>query len=833
MGILAGTRLGRYEILSQIGAGGMGEIYLARDTTELDRAVAIKVLSPELASDAERLRRFIQEAKTASSLNHHNIVTIYEIGETDSTRFIAIEYIEGETLRQRMARSFPSLRESLNISIQIASALAAAHRAGVVHRDIKPENVMIREDGMVKVLDFGLAKPMDQVESQPSADSEAATRAFRNTAPGMIVGTVQYMSPEQARGLPVDERTDIWTLAVILYEMIAGRVPFAGETTSDVIANILTKEPVALTLVPEEATRRFNEIVRRALVKDREERYLHVNELLIDLRRLWQQLSSESEIEGIQTPEVDDWLTVGTGRQSGTLSDEPGGARHTSSARAIFNRIKLHRRGVLLGLGAIIVALLALAAYFSYSPSHARGTTSVAVLPFTNMSGNSETEYVSDGISDGLINSLSQLPQLKVIARSSSFKFKGKEVDLQKAAKSLGVQVIVSGRVVQFGDQLQVSAEMVDVGSNRQLWGEQYTRQATDLLAVQEDIAREIADKLRLHLTGEQEQQLARRGTANPQAYELLLKGRFYNNKGATENWKTAVEYYQQAIDADPNYALAHAELADSYWRLIGTSNLDPKEWTPKAEALAKKALDLDESLAEAHLAQANFKSNAWDWASAGREYHRAIELNPNLARARGQYASYLVLMERHDEAIAEANRARDLDPLSLRINVNVGFALFFARRYDEATDSLKKSLELDQKYALTHVILGHTNTAKGMYPEAIREYREAIMVGDDSPSTQIYLGAAYAKAGERESAQAILRRLETSKEYVAPGELAVLYTALGEREEAFAAFERAYAAHDLQLQFLGADPSFDSLLGDPRFQDLMKRVGLPRKVAD
>jgi len=250
MGILAGTRLGRYEILSQIGAGGMGEIYLARDTTELDRAVAIKVLSPELASDAERLRRFIQEAKTASSLNHHNIVTIYEIGETDSTRFIAIEYIEGETLRQRMAHSFPSLRESLNISIQIASALAAAHRAGVVHRDIKPENVMIREDGMVKVLDFGLAKPMGQVESQLSADSEAATRAFRNTAPGMIVGTVQYMSPEQARGLPVDERTDIWSLAVILYEMMAGRVPFAGETTSDVIANILTKEPVALTLVP-------------------------------------------------------------------------------------------------------------------------------------------------------------------------------------------------------------------------------------------------------------------------------------------------------------------------------------------------------------------------------------------------------------------------------------------------------------------------------------------------------------------------------------------------------------------------------------------------------
>ncbi|MDX6709468.1 MAG: eukaryotic-like serine/threonine-protein kinase [Blastocatellia bacterium] len=833
MGISAGTRLGRYEILSQIGAGGMGEIYLARDTTELDRAVAIKVLSPELAADAERLRRFIQEAKTASSLNHHNIVTIYEIGETDSTRFIAIEYIEGETLRQRMARSFPSLRESLNISIQIASALAAAHRAGVVHRDVKPENVMIREDGMVKVLDFGLAKPMDQVERQPSADSEAATRAFRNTAPGMIVGTVQYMSPEQARGLPVDERTDIWSLAVILYEMMAGRVPFAGETTSDVIANILTKEPVALKLVPEEATKRLNEILRRALVKDREERYLHVSDLLIDVRRLRLQLSSESEIEGIQTPDVDDWLTVGTGHQSGTLSDEKGGARHTSSARAIFNRMKLHRRGVLLGLGAIIVALLALVAYFFHSPSHARGTTSVAVLPFTNMSGNSETEYLSDGISDGLINSLSQLPQLTVIARSSSFKFKGKEVDLQKAANALGVQVIVSGRVVQLGDQLQVSAEMVDVGSNRQLWGEQYTRQATDLLAVQEDIAREIADKLRLHLSGAQEQQLARRGTANPQAYELLLKGRFYNNKGATENWKTAVEYYRQAVDADPNYALAYAELADSYWRLIVTSNLDPKEWTPKAEALAQKSLELDEGLAEAHLAQANFKNNAWDWASAGREYHRAIELNPNLARARGQYASYLVLMERYDEAIAEANRARELDPLSLRINVNVGFALFFARRYDEATDSLAKSLELDHKYALAHVILGHTNTAKGMYPEAIREYREAIMLGDDSPSTQIYLGAAYARAGERENAQAVLRRLETSKEYVAPGELAILYTALGERDQAFAAFERAYTAHDLQLQFLGADPSFDSLSGDPRFQDLMKRVGLPRKSYD
>jgi serine/threonine protein kinase/Tfp pilus assembly protein PilF len=833
MGVAAGTRLGRYEVLSQIGAGGMGEIYLARDTTELDRAVAIKVLPPELASDAERLRRFIQEARTASSLNHHNIVTIYEIGEEDSTRFIAIEYIEGETLRERMARSLPSLRESLSISIQIASALAAAHRAGVVHRDIKPENVMIREDGVVKVLDFGLAKPVDQIKRQFSADSEAATRALVNTTPGMIVGTVQYMSPEQARGLPVDERTDIWSLAVILYEMIAGRMPFAGETTSDVLANILTKEPFALILDSEEVTKRLNEIVQSALAKDREERYLHVNEILIDLRRLRQKLSSEAEIEGNQTPEAGDWLTVGAGHQSGTLMDEQSGARHRSRARAIFNRLKHRRRGALLALGAIIVAAIALVAYFSHSHSRAEGITSVAVLPFTNMSGNTEMEYLSDGISEGLINSLSQLPQLKVIARSSSFKFKGKEVDLQKAANALGVQVIVSGRVVRVGDQLQVSAEMVDVGSNRQLWGEQYTRESTDLLAVQEDIAREIADKLRLHLTGSQEQQLIRRGTANPQAYELLLRGRFYNNKGETENWKKAVEYYQQAVDTDPNYALAYAELADSYWRLIVTSTLDPKEWTTKAEALAQKSQELDESLAEAHLALANFKGNAWDWGSAGREYRRAIDLNPNLARAHGQYAVHLVLMQRPDDAFAEANRARELDPLSIRVNVNVGYMLFFARRYDEATDSLKKSLELDQKYALAHVLLGHTYCAKGKYPEAIGEYQEAIMAGDDTPSTQIYLGAAYAKAGDRENAQAILRRLETSKEYVAPGELAVFYTALGEREEAFAAFERAYAAHDLQLQFLGVDPSFDSLSGDPRFQDLMKRVGLPRKIAD
>jgi tetratricopeptide (TPR) repeat protein len=382
--------------------------------------------------------------------------------------------------------------------------------------------------------------------------------------------------------------------------------------------------------------------------------------------------------------------------------------------------------------------------------------------------------------------------------------------------------------LVRFGDQLQVSAEMVDARQGTHMWGEQYNRHASDLLQVQGEISREIANKLRLHLSSGERQQLASRETANPLAYELLLKGRFYRGKGGTENGKKAIEYLNRTIAVDPNYALAHAELSRLYWGMIGDSILDPKEFMPKAEGAARRALELDQNLAEAHLAQAQLKLSAWDWATAEQQYKRAVELNPNLGEAHRWYSFYLSLMGRHDQAVAEIKRSRELDPLSPGVNTNVGYRFYFARRYDEAIEALTKVLELDQNYPPAHAFLGFAYAAKGDYPKAIDAYEQAIRLGDDSSSTRIYLGAAYAKAGEREKAQAILNELRRSTGYVSPGELAALYAALGEQEQAFASLERAYAAHDLQLQYLGVDPMLDPLRSDPRFQDLVRRIGLP-----
>jgi serine/threonine-protein kinase len=838
MPIVTGTRLGRYEIRSQLGAGGMGEVYLARDTTELERTVAIKVLPPDVASDVERLRRFIQEAKTASSLNHPNILTIYEIGVADSSRFIATEYVEGETLRQRISRSLRlSLRESLDIAIQIASALVAAHRAGVVHRDIKPENVMVREDGIVKVLDFGLAKSIVRPAGQLEVDTEAVTRAQVKTNPGVIFGTFAYMSPEQARGLTLDARTDIWSLGVVLYEMVGGRAPFAAETASDVIGRILWKEPQALASVSSEATEQLDEIVQKALVKDREERYQHVKDLLIDLKRLRRRLDVEAEIERSVQPAVENAgaATTSSGQfdretahTSVVTSSDVAEVHPTSRAEQFARGIKQHTRGVIVALAVLLAVGVGLIYLYFARPSN-KTIDSIAVLPFANAGGDPEMEYLSDGISESLINSLSQLTGLKIMSRNSVFRYKGQEVDARAVGNTLSVQAVLTGRVVQHGDDLSISVELVDARDSSHLWGGQYNRKATDLLRVQSEISREIAETLRLRLTAGERQQLAKREAVNPQAYELLLKGRFYWNKGGTENGKKAVEYYQQAIAVDPAYALAYAELSLGYDLLVGNSILDPKEFRPRAEVAAYKALALDDDIAEAHLALAIIKLSAWEWAAAEREFKRAIELNPNLARARGTYALYLSLQGRHEQAIAERKRARELDPLSPIVNFGVGYSLLLARQNDQAIEAANRTLELDPNYPGAHNLLGYAYAAKGQYQEAIAAYQEGIRLGADSPDIQIELGAAYAKGGEREKARVILKRLEASKGYVSPVGLARLYVAFGELEQALASLERAYAMHDDQLEFLHVDPNLDPLRSDPRFQDLVRRVGLPQ----
>ena len=847
---LTGQTLGTYKILEELGAGGMGVVYRALDT-KLGRAVALKLLLPEYTRDAARLRRFEIEAKHASSLNHPNILTVYEVGSEGGTYFIVTELVEGETLRQRLARGPLPINEALGVAAQVADALDVAHEAMIVHRDIKPENIMIRRrDAYAKVLDFGLAKLIEEFPAGAAADGAEAAAKLVQTEAGVMIGTPSYMSPEQARALPVDARTDIWSLGVTLYEMVAGRRPFSGETASDVMASILQKDPPPLSHPSCEVPEALGLLVSKALAKDRGERYSTTKELLADLNRLKRRLEFETEAERSAPTASGRAATTAWGGQAMSQSTAEKSAPSTaetprtkSSAEYIVGEIKQHKRMASVALAVLLVATVTVASYFAYMRYFAgtekaggdeanirsvAGTHSIAVLPFANATGDPEADYLSDGISESLINSLSQLSGVKVIARSSSFRYKGKDADPREVAKALGVKAILTGRVLRRGENLQISAELVDTRDETQLWGEQYNRRAEDLLAVQSEISRQIAEKLHLHLTAGERRQLDKRETVNPQAYELLLKGRFYGNKAGTENWKRAVEYFNQAIAIDPGYALAYAELSRSYINLVGNSTLNPAEGMPKAEAAALRALELDESLADAHLALGNIKLSAWDWAATEREYKRAVEISPNYARAHSAYSSYLSLMGRREQAIAEIKRARELDPLSVIASAYVGFTLLFARQYDQAIEALKETLELDRDFPIAHYVLGQAYVAKGMYPEGIAAHQEAVRLDEDSPSPQIYLGCAYAKAGERKKAQAILKRLERSKGYVSPGELAILYGALGEREQAFASLERAYASHDLQLMYLGTDPAYDDLRSDPRFADLLRRIGLP-----
>lgn len=480
---------------------------------------------------------------------------------------------------------------------------------------------------------------------------------------------------------------------------------------------------------------------------------------------------------------------------------------------------------IVFGLLMLTVGFFAFTRFRSDTPTADAPITTIAVLPFENASGDANLDYLSDGLSESLIDRLAQLSQLKVIARSSSFKYRGQNIDLQDAAAKLGVQAIVTGRVAQRGDSLIIRVEMIDTRDNRQLWSDNFTRKLSDAQKLQTDISREITENLHLRLSGAQTRQLAKQETTNPQAYELLLKGRFYALKIGKEDQKKGIEYYEQAIAVDPDYALAYAKLSDAYAIFGG----NPKEFIPKAQAAARKALELDENLADAHLAMARLYQMAWDWAAAEAAYKRTIELNPNLADARRIYAFYLGVVGRHDESIIEVKRARELDPMSLINSLSVANAFLFARRFDEAIAETEKLLELNENYRGAYYTLGFSYAAKGMYGEAIANYQEAMRRGGNSISGQIYLGAAYARSGEREKALDILKQLETSKEYVSPCELTVLYVALGEREKAFASFEKAYAARDSQLQFLKVDPAFDSLRDDARFQDLQRRVGLPQ----
>ncbi|MDQ2938406.1 MAG: protein kinase, partial [Acidobacteriota bacterium] len=759
---LVGRTISHYEVVAAIGAGGMGEVYLAKDL-QLGRKVALKLLASRFAQDEERLRRFQQEARTASALNHPNILTIYEIGQVDSTPFIATEYIEGETLRKRMSSGRLALRDALNISIQVAAALSAAHAAGIVHRDIKPENLMMRSDGYVKVLDFGIAK----LTEKGITDSTGAT--LLNTDAGVVMGTVHYMSPEQARGKKVDARTDVWSLCVVLYEMVTGHVPFAGETANDVISMILQTESAPLARFSPEVPGQLEEIVKKALRKDREERYHVVDDMLLDLKNLQQRLEFEAEL--------------GRSAESGKNL----ASSHSTSGRSATS--KKQRSG--------------------------KAISSLAILPLTITSTDSEAEYLADGIAESIINNLSQLPKLRVIPRATAFRYKGREVDPREVGSTLNVQAMLTGRVVQRGDSLNIQVELVDIANDSQVWGEQYHRKISDILAVQDEISQEISEKLRLQLTREQKKQLAKRYPENTEAYQLYLKGRYFWNKRTPENLQKAVTYYQQAVDVDPKYALAYAGLADCFmllgWVEFGVS--PPREVMPKAKAAALKALELDDSVAEAHTSLAFIIERFdWDWPAAEKQYKRAIKLNPNYSTAHHLYAGHLIWTGRINEGIAEAEKARDLNPLSPMEITELGWMLYFSRQYDRAIKQFQQTLELDPSFRSAHLGLGLAyvqklmfrgaaelqnvisrsvlglalaHVQKRIFREAIAEFQKAMALSEHRAVRISLKGLIHILSGERKEAIKVIEELRklSEKGYVSAYYSVVLYLALGEKE--------------------------------------------------
>jgi serine/threonine-protein kinase len=826
-----------YRILRKLGEGGMGEVYLAEDL-RLGRRVALKLLAADVSGDEERLRRFEQEACAASAINHQNIITLHDVGADLGRHFMAMEFIDGVTLREHLRSESMNLPDVLDVGAQIAAALAAAHSAGLVHRDIKPENVMIRaSDRLVKVLDFGLAKPDDQEEAGP-VDTEAATRMLVNTRPGVVMGTVAYMSPEQARGLETDARTDVWSLGCVLYEMLSGRLPFEGPTPTDVVSFILHREPPALSRFfranadgqHEKAAVELERIVTKAMAKDADERYQTAKDLWIDLKRLKQRLEVDAEIERTLPPEARTAMgaTISPAARS-TISDV---ARSTSSAEYIVESVKRNR---LLTLVLIVLLGLLIAGIYFYR--HARDTEvaieSIAVLPFANESGSQETEYLSDGLTETIINALSQLPNLKVTPRTTVFRYKGRESDPLKAGRELRVRAVLSGRVVQRGDTLVISAELVDVRDDKQLWGERYDRRISDLIAVQRDISREISERLQMKLTGEEKSRMVRNYTDNSDAYQLYLKGRYFWNKRTAEDLSTALGYFEQAIKEDPNYALAYAGLADVYNVMPSYGTISPHKSFPKSIAAATKALEIDNRLAEAHTALAVTKAiYEWKWDEAKREFELAIEINPKYAPAYYFYSySHLTPLGRHDEAIASMRRAKELEPLSLIINTNLGWAFVYAKRYDEALEQLRQTVEIDPNFPQAHIRLSEALTAVGKYDEAIAEALKAkeMRRGPAHSALHAVLAVAYVRAGKKDEARKLLAELkEASKHsYVSSLFVAKIHVALGEKEQALQYIQKSYEEHDYYLPRLKVEPGLEVLYNDPRFIEIARKVGL------
>jgi serine/threonine-protein kinase len=763
MALEPGASLGHYEIVSVLGAGAMGEVYVAKDP-RLGREVAIKVLPQHLSKDPDSLQRFEREAKVLAALSHPSILVIHDFGTESGLSFAVMELLQGETLRTRLLNNGPiAWIQAVEMGTAIAEGLEAAHSKGVIHRDLKPENIFLTTLGGVKILDFGLAR-LDVVF--PVSEASILQTIDQQTLPGTILGTIHYMSPEQMRGaMNVDARADIFSFGCVLYEMVSGQKPFLRDTPADTMAAILKEDPAEITtpLPPELIL-----VIRQALQKRPDDRIQTAAELVAGLRAI--PLSSKV----LQTA---------------------------------FTRIAKRPRR-----------------------RKGKAIDSLAILPFVNSSGEADVEYLSDGITEGLINTLSQLPKLRVMARSTVFRYKGMEIDPLVIGDELNVRAVLTGRIVLREDLLNLQTELVDVSDGSQLWGERYTRQLCDISELPEEMAGEISEKLRLRLMAAEKKRLKKRHTRDPLAYQLYLKGRFHWNKRTEESFYKAIEFFEEAIIADPKYALAYSGLSDCYSLLAGFGFINPSEGYTKATELAEKALSIDDTLGEAHTSLAVIQYRyRWNWAEAEKEYGRAIELNPGYATARLWRAVFLIMMGRFEEGKVELERGMEMDPLSLVMNWTKGYLLYYMRQYQEAIDQLRRTLDLEPNFIRAHFDLALVYIQTGMYDEAIAEFKTWIEGTEEGPGAQSLLGYAYAASGRRQEAFAVIDELkaQSSQRYVSNYSIAVIYIGLGERDLGFEWLEKSYEAHEDPLISLKVNPRFDSLRDDPRFERLIRGIGL------
>ena len=802
----------------------MGEVYLAVDT-RLDRRVALKILPEDLAGNKDRMRRFAQEAKAAAALNHPNIAHIYEIGESGGTHFIAMEYVDGATLRELIHGEQCELRKLLRYLQQVAEGLVKAHGAGIVHRDLKPDNVMVTRDGYAKILDFGLAKLTEGRGDGSTARRTEDDPTIPLSTPGLIIGTVGYMSPEQAQGRPLDHRSDIFSFGCLLYEAATGKRAFDSDSTIDTLHLIVHASVPAVKEVNPSAPGDLTRIVRRCTAKDPEERYQSIREAAIELRDVRRDLEAADELETSVPPSSVGSPTSHPARTSKTAAIATS---TTSSAEYIVTGIKHHKIATL-AVAFVLIAGIALAAYL-YTRKSEGPIDSIAVLPFVNQSQDPETEYLTDGLTESIINNLSQLSELRVSPRSSVFRYKAKDIDPMKAAQDLGVRTVLTGRLLQRADSLIISAELLDVQNNKQIWGEQYNRKVSDALAVQQEISREISERLRTKLSGEEQKQLTKRDTSNPEAYEFYLRGRYYWNKRTSENIRRAMDQFQQAADGDPNYALAYAGLADCHAVLGDYAGVTTGETLPKAKAFAERALQLDPSLAEAHATLAFVQQQLWEWSEAEAAYKRAIALNPNYPTTHHWYYLYLLEVDRRQEALAEIKRAHELDPLSVIISFNVASAYITVGEIKAAEDEGNKLVELDPNFARGHSILGLAYLAQRQYPEATVELEKAMELSRRRDRQILRdLGYCYGVSGKRDEARAIIKEIEANyqKRKALAADVAAVYSGLGEKDQAFAWLEKDFQMRDGRLARIRYQLAFMPLSSDPRYADLLRRMGL------